>query len=48
MSRVASFLDKCGILLLNKAQIRLYLEYGTLTWMSSTATYPQKLAKVNR
>ena len=48
LRRVASFLDRRGILLLYKAQIRPYLEYGALTWMSSAATHLRRLDKLER
>ena len=48
LRRVAGLLDKRGILLLYKAQVRPYLEYGTLTWMSSAATHLRLLDKVER
>lgn len=48
LRRVANFLDKRGIMLLYKAQVRSYLEYGALTWMSSAATHLQRLDKVER
>ena len=44
--RIAGNLD--GILTLYKAQIRLCMEYGALTWMSSTATHVQRLDVVQR
>ncbi|XP_045129291.1 uncharacterized protein LOC123515009 [Portunus trituberculatus] len=48
LRRVAQHLDKRGIQLLYKAQVRPYLEYGTLTWMSSAATHLQRLERVER
>ncbi len=48
LRRIASLLDKRGILLLYKAQIRPYLEYGALTWMSSAPTHLRRLDKVER
>lgn len=48
LRRVDNFLDKRGIMLLYKAQVRSYLEYGALTWMSSAATHLQRLDKVER
>ncbi|XP_063885551.1 uncharacterized protein LOC135113858 [Scylla paramamosain] len=48
LRRVASFLDSREILLLYKAQIRLYLEYTALSWMSSAPTHMRKLDKVER
>ena len=48
LRRVAYFLDKRGIMLLYKAQVRPYLEYGALTWMSSASTHLQRLDKVER
>ena len=48
LRRVAGLLDKRGIQLLYKAQIRPYLEYGALTWMSSAATHMQRLDKIER
>ena len=46
LRRIAGFLVKCGILLLYKAQVKPYLEYGTLTWMCCSSTDLQKLDKV--
>lgn len=34
--------------LLYKVQVRPYLEYGALTWMSSPATHLQRLDKMER
>ena len=48
LRRVAKFLDARGVLLLYKAQIRPYLEYATLTWMSAAPTHLQKLNAVER
>ena len=48
LRRVAKFLDAKGLLLLYKAQIRPYLEYATLTWMSAASTYLQRLDAVER
>ncbi|XP_045130660.1 uncharacterized protein LOC123515839 [Portunus trituberculatus] len=48
LRRVAGLLDKRGIQLLYKAQIRPYLEYGVLTWISSAATHLQRLDKIER
>ncbi|KAG0723849.1 hypothetical protein GWK47_041839 [Chionoecetes opilio] len=43
LRRVAGSLDSRGILTLYKAQIRPCMEYGALSWMSSAATYLQRL-----
>ncbi len=40
---VANLLDRRGRLLLYKAQIRPYLEYAALSWMSCVATHISKL-----
>ncbi|KAG0712747.1 hypothetical protein GWK47_017754 [Chionoecetes opilio] len=39
LRRVARFLDRGGKLLLYKAQIRPYLEYAALSWMSCAASH---------
>ena len=41
--RTASFLDRTSRLLLYKAQIRPYLEYAALSWMSCPASHIKKL-----
>ena len=48
LRRVAKFLDAKGLLLLYKAQIRPYLEYATLTWMSAAPIHLQRLDAVER
>ena len=48
LRRVAKFLDEKGLLTLYKAQVRPYLEYATLTWMSSASTHLQRLDAVER
>ena len=48
LRRVAKFLDRRGLLLLYKAQIRPYLEYATLSWMSAAPTHLQRLNTVER
>ena len=44
--RMAGNLDFHGILILYKAQIRLCMEYGALTWMSNSATHVQTRCRV--
>ncbi len=46
--RVASLLDRRGRLLLYKAQIRPYLEYAALSWMSYVATHISKFDGIQR
>ncbi|KAG0710249.1 hypothetical protein GWK47_002561 [Chionoecetes opilio] len=48
LRRVASFLDRGGKFLLYKAQIRPYLEYAALSWMSSAASHTRKLDSIQR
>ena len=48
LRRVSGHLDRQGILLLYKAQIRPYLEYAGLTWMSCAGSYKQKLERIER
>ena len=48
LCRVATFLNRRGTLLLHKAQIKPYLEYAALTWMSSAAFHLRKLDRVER
>ncbi|MPC27793.1 hypothetical protein E2C01_020976 [Portunus trituberculatus] len=48
LRRVAGFLNKHGFLTLYKAQVRPYLEYGTLRWMFGAATHLRRLDKVER
>ncbi|KAG0726550.1 hypothetical protein GWK47_000415 [Chionoecetes opilio] len=48
LRRVASFLDMGGKLLLYKAQIRLYLEYAALSWMSCAASHTRRLNSIQR
>ncbi|KAG0724708.1 hypothetical protein GWK47_040036 [Chionoecetes opilio] len=48
LRRVASFLDRGGKLLLYKAQIRPYLEYAALSWMSRAASYTRRLDSIQR
>ncbi|KAG0722809.1 hypothetical protein GWK47_043870 [Chionoecetes opilio] len=48
LRRVASFLDRGGKLLLCKAQIRPYLEYATLSWMSCAASHTRRLDSIQR
>ena len=45
---MAGFLDKKGRLLLYKAQVRPYLEYAALSWMSCAATHTRKLDSIQR
>ena len=45
---VADFLDERGFLTLYKVQVRPYLEYEVLTWMSSAAPHLWRLDKVER
>ncbi|KAG0717666.1 hypothetical protein GWK47_007964 [Chionoecetes opilio] len=46
LRRVASFLDRGGKLLLYKAQIRPYLEYAALSWMSCAASHTRRLDSI--
>ncbi len=46
--RVATLLDRRGRLLLYKAQIRPYLEYAALSWMSYVATHISKFDGIQR
>ncbi|KAG0713833.1 hypothetical protein GWK47_015309 [Chionoecetes opilio] len=48
LRRVASFLDRGGKLLLYKAQIRPYLEYAALSWMSCAASHTRRLDSIQR
>ena len=48
LRRVASFLDRGGKLLLYKAQIRPYLEYAALSWMSCAASHTKRLDSIQR
>uniref|UniRef100_A0A0P4VTV9 Reverse transcriptase domain-containing protein n=1 Tax=Scylla olivacea TaxID=85551 RepID=A0A0P4VTV9_SCYOL len=48
LRRVANLLDRRGRLLLYKAQIRPYLEYAALSWMSCAATHISKLDGIQR
>ena len=48
LRRTASFLDRRGRLILYKAQIRPYLEYAALSWMSCAATHTKKLDSIQR
>ncbi|KAG0718967.1 putative RNA-directed DNA polymerase from transposon X-element [Chionoecetes opilio] len=48
LRRVASFLDRGGKLLLYKAQIRPYLEYAALFWMSCAASHTRRLDSIQR
>ena len=48
LRRTASFLDRKGRLLLYKAQIRPYLEYAALSWMSCAASHTKKLDNIQR
>ncbi|KAG0723253.1 hypothetical protein GWK47_043036 [Chionoecetes opilio] len=48
LRRVASFLDRRGKLLLYKAQIRPYLEYAALSWMSCAASHTRRLVSIQR
>ncbi|KAG0730469.1 hypothetical protein GWK47_028209 [Chionoecetes opilio] len=48
LRRVASFLDSGGKLLLYKAQIRPYLEYTALSWMSCAASHTRRLDSIQR
>ncbi|XP_045131414.1 uncharacterized protein LOC123516248 [Portunus trituberculatus] len=45
---MADTLDSRGTLTLYKAQIRPYMEYGALSWMSSAAVHMQRLDAVQR
>ncbi|KAG0710727.1 putative RNA-directed DNA polymerase from transposon X-element [Chionoecetes opilio] len=48
LRRVASFLDRGGKLLLYKAQIRPYLKYAVLSWMSCTASHIKRVDLIQR
>ncbi|KAG0726364.1 hypothetical protein GWK47_036769 [Chionoecetes opilio] len=48
LRRVARFLDRGGKLLLYKAQIRPYLEYAALSWMSCAASHTWRLDSIQR
>ena len=48
LRRVAGFLDTRGLLTLYKAQVRPYLEYGALSWISCATTHLRRLDKVER
>ncbi|KAG0722774.1 hypothetical protein GWK47_043895 [Chionoecetes opilio] len=48
MRRVARFLDRGGKLLLYKAQIRPYLEYAALSWMSCAASHTRRQDSIQR
>ncbi|KAG0712459.1 hypothetical protein GWK47_018423 [Chionoecetes opilio] len=48
LRRVASFLDSGGKPLLYKAQIRPYLEYAVLSWMSCAASHTRRLDSIQR
>ena len=48
LRRTASFLDRRGRLILYKAQIRPYLEYAALSWMSCAASHTKKLDSIQR
>lgn len=48
LRRMATALDPKGLLTLYNAQIRPYLEYSALTWMSSAPTHLNKLDKIQR
>ncbi|KAG0716444.1 hypothetical protein GWK47_009697 [Chionoecetes opilio] len=48
LRRVASFFDREGKLLLYKAQIRPYLEYAALSWMSCAASHTRRLDSIQR
>lgn len=48
LRRMAGFLDKGGKLLLYKAQIRPYLEYAALSWMSCASSHTKKLDSIQR
>ncbi|KAG0715050.1 hypothetical protein GWK47_012823 [Chionoecetes opilio] len=48
LRRVARFLDRGGKLLLYKAQIRPYLEYAPLSWMSCAASHTRRLDSIQR
>lgn len=45
---IVKFLDCRWTLLLYKAQIRPYLKYDALTWMSSAATHLRRLDRVEQ
>ncbi|KAG0693095.1 hypothetical protein GWK47_027654 [Chionoecetes opilio] len=45
---VARFLDRGGKLLLYKAQIRPYLEYAALSWMSCAASHTRRRDSIQR
>ncbi|KAG0724119.1 hypothetical protein GWK47_041300 [Chionoecetes opilio] len=48
LRRVASFLDRGRKLLLYKAQIRPYLKYAALSWMSCAASHTRRLDSIQR
>ncbi|KAG0713638.1 hypothetical protein GWK47_015765 [Chionoecetes opilio] len=48
LRRIARFLDGGGKLLLYKAQIRPYLEYAALSWMSCAASHTRRLDSIQR
>ncbi|KAG0719469.1 hypothetical protein GWK47_007268 [Chionoecetes opilio] len=48
LRRVASFLDRGGKLLLYKAQIRPYLEYAALSWISGATSHTRRLGSIQR
>ncbi|XP_063884696.1 uncharacterized protein LOC135113371 [Scylla paramamosain] len=48
LRRVANLLDRRGRLFLYKAQIRPYLEYAAISWMSCAATHISKLDGIQR
>ena len=48
LRRMKHLLDARGLRVLYRAQVRPFLEYGTLTWMSSPRTYMNMLNKVQQ
>ena len=48
LRRMAGFLDREGRLLLYKAQIRPYLEYAALSWMSCASSHTRRLDSIQR
>lgn len=48
LRRIASFLDRSGRLVLYKAQIRPYIEYASLSWMSCPASHIKRLDDIQR
>lgn len=46
--RIAGLLDRSGRLVLYKAQIRPYLQYASLSWMSCAASHMKRLDDIQR